>query len=43
MLGMGIDKMVKAEGPNKSGVPERGTFEWHSFGQQNKTSKNIWS
>ena len=43
MLSMGMDRMIKAEGPQKSGIPKRGTFDWHSFGQPSKTSKNVWS
>jgi hypothetical protein len=34
MLGMGMDRMVKAEGAKGSDIPKCGTFAWHSFGQQ---------
>jgi hypothetical protein len=43
ILGMGMDRMVKAEGPNKKNIPERGTFDWHSFGQADKKSNNSWA
>jgi phage terminase large subunit-like protein len=43
ILGMGMDRMVKAEGSNKSNIPERGTYAWHSFGKQDGKSKNSWA
>ena len=43
ILGMGLDRMVKAEGPNKTTLPERGTFAWHSLGQADKEKgTNTW-
>lgn len=40
MLGMGLDRMTKADGPNKKDIPERGTMAWHSFGQQDRNKSN---
>jgi len=40
MLGMGMDRMVSAEGPKKNDLPERGTFAWHNFGKQEKKTSN---
>lgn len=36
MLGMGMDKMVRAEGAKPDNSPKKGTYAWHSFGQETK-------
>ena len=44
MLGMGLERMVKAEGPKQKDLPVEGSFEWHCFGQENKDAKSgIWA
>lgn len=34
MLGMGLDKMIKADGAKPDNAPKRGTFAWHGYGQE---------
>jgi hypothetical protein len=43
VLGMGMDRMVKAEGPKPQNLPARGSFEWHNFGQDKPKDNNIWA
>jgi hypothetical protein len=44
MLGMGLERMVKAEGPKQKDLPVKGSYEWHCFGQENKDAKSgIWA
>ena len=42
MLGMGLDRIVKADGPRKDNLPARGTFDWHSLGQAQEKNNNLW-
>lgn len=42
-VGMGLDKMVKANGPTPSNLPKRGTYAWHTYGQQQPTTVKGWS
>lgn len=39
MLGMGLDKFVKPEGEQPRDTPKRGTFAWHSWGQDQDAQK----
>ena len=44
MLGMGLERMVKAEGPKQKDLPVKGSYDWHCFGQENKDAKSgIWA
>jgi len=43
ILGMGMDRMDKAAGPNKQNIPPRGSFDWHRFGQDKDKGKNTWA
>lgn len=43
ILGMGMDRMEKAAGPRKNNTPERGTYDWHRFGQDEKKNNNSWA
>lgn len=36
MLGMGLDKLVKAEGHKPNNLPVKGSYAWHSLGQEEK-------
>jgi predicted phage terminase large subunit-like protein len=33
MLGMGLDRMIEAPGPGGSNLPKKGTWAWHTHGQ----------
>lgn len=41
MLGMGLDRMTPADNPKPKDFPAKGTFAWHSWGQ-NQENK-VWS
>lgn len=43
MLGMGMDRMVKAEGGKPSNMPARGSFDWHRYGQQEDKKNGQWA
>lgn len=39
MLGMALDTMIKPDGLKPSDAPKKGTFAWHSHGQEAKPAK----
>lgn len=41
LLGMGMDRMSKADSPKISNLPVKGSFAWHSFGQDKKDEKEL--
>jgi len=43
ILGMGMDRMVNAEGPKPQNLPPRGSFDWHNFGQDKPKDNNVWA
>lgn len=42
MLGMGLDRMVKPAGAQPSNLPAKGSWNWHTFGQDNTDKSNAW-
>lgn len=44
LLGMGLDKLLPAEGQNKKELPAKGTMAWHTWGQRDVGSeKKAWT
>lgn len=42
MLGMGMDKMLAADGPKQSNVPPKGTMAWHTWGREAPVNSTTW-
>lgn len=43
LLGMGLDRLLPAEGVKPSDIPKKGTMAWHTYGQQAGPAPKAWT